>query len=233
MEPTWAEDFPRLYELYHESDQHDEANYFARLPEELKNPYARPSYERLEEELEQLDDGAWQEFKEKVLSYITIMDSRRGYEQLFDLFMEVKGYLYLKSEGCEKIHFIPEGDTKTPDLCARCGSSTVLLEAKTINKSDEEIDWIRANSERPDGRMQAKEVRLGLGDSLKRKIADKINKAKEQLMSYACEGVQRRIVYLIIHLDILRALDPRNLGELVAYIDEQSDEQIEVMHHRI
>ncbi len=228
MEAIWANNFPRLYELYHESEQPNEANYFATFHEDLKKPCAQPLYERLEEELEQLDSDAWWGFKQKVLRYITIIDSRRGYSQLFDFFNEAKGYLYLKSEGCEEIRFIPEETNGTPDLIARCGGSVCLLEVKTVNKSKDEINIIKANSERPVVRMQVIEGRLGLDDSLKRRITRKINKAKKQLMSYVCDGIQRRIVYLIIHLDIALASDSRNRDELVAYIDEQGDEQIEV-----
>ena len=72
MKPTWAKVFPKLYELYCESDQADEANYFTAFDNVLKMPLARFRYEQLEEELGQLDDVAWQEFKQRVLTYVTI-----------------------------------------------------------------------------------------------------------------------------------------------------------------
>ncbi len=240
MHPIWAVDLPRLYELYRDSDTTSKANYFIFINFEnaVNIPDVRSHFKHLEEDLQQLDDNAWRELKQKACKYITIKDKtikdkRPRYEQLFDTLSEVKGYLYLKSEGCTEVHFIPEENTPTPDLYGRCGSSGILMEVKTLNKSDDELDWIKANSELRNGHMTARGVRTGLGDLFKNKIIDTIDTAKEQLMSYACEGVKRRIVYLIIHLDILYALDPRNLGELVAYIDGQSDEQIEVMHHRI
>ena len=231
MKPAWAEDFPRLYELYCESDQANEANYFTAFGDVLRMPLARSRYEQLEEELKQLDNIAWKEFKERVLRYVTTRDSRREYNQLFECFNEVKGYLYLKSEGCKEIHFIPEEkNIATPDIRAHRGSSVVLLEVKTINKSEAEIDWLIANSELRDGRMQAKQVLQGLGDPLKHKIAEKISDAKRQLLDYPCKGVKRRIVYLVINLDIPHALDPRNFNELAAYIQLQGDKQIEVMY---
>jgi len=230
---SWAENFPRLYELYRNSDQENEANYFASFDEVLKNPLAQSHYERLEEELTQLSDVAWQEFKQKVLRYVTIRDSLRGYNQLFECFNEVKGYLYLKSEGYKEIHFIPKEDSKTPDLRACCGSSIVLLEVKTINTSADEIKWIRENSEiGADGvrHMEAREVRQGLNQGLNDKITKAVEEAREQLLSHACEGVEHRIVYLVIHLDRLLALDSSNLIKLAAYIGKQGDEQIEVKH---
>ncbi len=238
MKPTWAEGFPRLYELYLESDKACEANYFAKLDEALEMPGRRPHYEQLEKGLQQVEDTAWQEFRLKVRKYITIKDDRRGYSQLFDCFNEVKGYLYLKSEGCDEIHFVPEKEKKgikSPDLCAHSKDTMVLLEVKTINRSDDEINWICRNSKiGANGvrRMEAKEARQGLTDPLKVKIAEKINLAEDQLVTYACEGVKRRIAYLVINLDILDELDQRNRSELEKYIQLQGDnhKQIEVTY---
>ena len=223
MKPTWAGDFPKLYELYRESDQADEANYFTAFDNILRMPLARFHYEQLEEELRQLDNVAWQEFKQKALAYVTTKDSRRGYNQLFECFNEVKGFFYLKTEGCQKIHFIPEANITSPDLRACYRSSTVLLEVKTINKSEVEIDWFIAAP-------QAKEAIQGLGDPLKRKIVDKISEAKRQLLDYVSEGVKRRIVYLVINLDIPHALDRRNFDDLAVYMQTQGDTQIEVQY---
>lgn len=177
---------------------------------------ARLDYEQLEKELDQVDKGAWQEFKQKVRPYITTKDSQRGHNQLFECFNEVKGYLYLETEGCGNIHFIRESNITHPDLRACYGSSIVLLEVKTCNKSDAENEWIKANSQF--GSMQVKNAIQGLGDPLKQKIAEKISEAKRQLLNYASDGVKRRIVYLVISLDVLLALDPRNLNDLAAYI---------------
>ena len=230
---TWSKAFPKLYELYCDSDQVNSENYFKEFGDALKMPLARSYYDQLEKELEQLDDIAWQEFKQKVLKYVTINDSHRGYNQLFECFNEVKGYLYLRSEGCDKINFIPEGDEERPDIRASYKSSVVLMEVKTINKSDAEIEWVRMNAEiGADGirHPEAKEVQRGVNDQLKLKIKDTNFKAKNQLLAYHCEGVMRRIVYLLINLDILYALDPRNYDDLAVYIQQQSDSQVEVAH---
>jgi Holliday junction resolvase-like predicted endonuclease len=237
MEPTWPKDFPRLYELYRESEQDNEANYFKDFDSILTIPPdrspARSSFERLEKETEELDEAAWQAFKQKVRrykSYITKKHELRGYQQLFDLLNEVNGYLYLKSNGCEEIQFISEKNVTTPDLIACCGSFVVIMEVKTINESKKELDWIIENSKRPYDRLQVRKVRQGLDDSLKRKISDTVSKAKSQLLGYAAEKVDRRIVYLAIRLDILTAKNSRNIDELAAYIQQQSDNQIEVVH---
>ena len=248
MEPAWAKDFPRLYELYRESEQDSETNYFKDFDSVLtippdKSP-ARSSYERLEKELGELDKAAWQELRQKALKCITIKNELRGHNQLFECLNEAKGYLYLNSEGYKEIHFIPKENSKTPDLIARRGSSVALLEVKTINESEDELNWISLNSkeftlywkarlekrEPPVQRKLVREVRQGLDDSLKCKIAVKIWEAKCQLLGYDIEKVDRRIVYLAIRLDILTAMNPRNIDELAAYIQQQSDNQIEVVH---
>ena len=180
MKAKWAEGFPRLYELFSESCQYNEANYFRAFDKTLKMPLARPHYERLEGDISQLDNVAWQEFKLKFLNYIATKPSRRGYNQLFECFNEIKGYLYLKTERCQNIHFIPEDSVTSPDLKACFGDSKVLLEVKTINKSNAEIEWILANSQLG-GDRKAMEAIQGLSDSLKNKITGKINQAKRRL----------------------------------------------------
>ncbi len=234
MKATWSKDFPRLYDLYCESDQHDKANYFATFYEVLENSYARPYYERLEEELGQLDDEAWQELKQEASKWVTVRGNLRGYQQLFNILSEVKGYLYLKSEGYE-VRFIPREKGQTPDLYGygRSGSSGVLMEIKTVNISDDELRWVEANSEiGADGirHPTVGEVRTGLGDSLTSKILDTINTARDQLTSYPCTCAQRKIVYLIINPDLLLALDSRNIDELRAFLEEQGNNQVEIKY---
>ncbi len=236
MKATWSKDFPRLYDLYCQSDQHNKANWFADFDEVLENPLARPHFERLEGELGQLDDEAWRELKQKVSKskYVTVRENLRGWRQLFSILSEVKGYLYLKSEGYE-VRFIPEEKGQTPDLYGygRSGTSGVLMEVKTINISDCEIKWRKANSEiGSDGKrhMTAKQVRTGLGDSLEKKILDTINRAMGQLKSYPCNCAQRKIVYLIINPDRLLALDSRNIYGLIAFLEKQGNNQVEIKY---
>ncbi len=236
MPPAWAVDFPRLYELYSDSDTTSNENYFIFINFEnnVDRPNVRAVFKQLEEDLQQLDGNAWQGLKQKAVKYVTIKDKRNDkrsrYEQLFDTLSEVKGYLYLRSEGCTEIHFIPEEGTQTPDLYGRHGNSGILMEVKTINRSDDELDWIKANSELRNGRMTPRTVLRVLSDSLKCKIIGKINIAKKQLLSYSCNGIQRKIVYLVIEPDLQVALDSRSVEELVAFLEEQDNDQVEVKH---
>ena len=191
---------------------------------------ARDQYEGLEKDLQQLDYNAWRELKQKAIKYVAAKHRRRAYEQLFNTLSEVKGYLYLKSEGCTEVHFIHEENTPTPDLYGRCGSTGILMEVKAINPSDNELDWIRANSELRNGRMTARGVQTSLPASLKRKITGTINKAKKQLINYPHNEVQREIVYLVIKLDIGTSLNSRNLDELAEYIRRKDNEPFQVKY---
>ena len=178
MKASWGQTYPRLYEIFCESDRDNRQNYFWDFDETLGNPLAQPHYERLEEDLQQLDKKAWQELKKKACGDVTAENNRRGYEQLFNDLSEAKGYLYLKSEGYTEVRFIPKENTQTPDLYGCRGSSGILMEVKTINISDEELNYLKANRELRNGHMQARDVRNGLSDSLKSKIINTINKAK-------------------------------------------------------
>jgi hypothetical protein len=230
MEPAWAVNLPRLYDLYRNSDITSATNYFNKFELVLDSPYARTQYEELEQNLQQLADNAWQELKQKALKHVDTKHTLRAWEQLFNTLSEVKGYLYLKSEGCKEIQFIPKGNTPTPDLYGQCGSTGILLEVKAINPFDIDLQWIKANSELHNGRMTAREVQTGLPVSLKRKITNGINAARKQLMSYPYKRVNRRIAYLVIKLDIGVTLDSRNFNELEAYMKQLDNEQIEVKY---
>ena len=81
-EATWAVDFPRLYELYLDSNTACKANYFANFENVVNYPPARSQYQRLEEDLQQLDSISWQELKKKAIKYVAAKDKHRAYEQL-------------------------------------------------------------------------------------------------------------------------------------------------------
>jgi len=231
IKPKWAGDFPRLYELSRDCEQGNEGKYFEYIESALDLLWgARQKYEKIEEELQQLDNDAWQELKKKACKYVASKHKLRGWQQLFNTLNEAKGYLYLKSEGCTGIHFIPEGRDKNPDLYGRCGNSVFVIEVKTINESEDEIDWIQENSKYQNGCVSAREAHSGLDDTLKGKIIKTINAAKEQLKSKEFSGAQRKIVYLVIRLDILVSININNIDKLATYIGEQSSKQIEVKH---
>ena len=115
--PTWAGDFPRLHELCLAGDTANEPNYFANFEDALRLLGAPELYKRLEDDLQQLDVNSWRGLKKRVVKYTAIREEDRGWDQFFHILSEAKGYLYLKSLGCDEIRFIPEEDgVRTPDL---------------------------------------------------------------------------------------------------------------------
>ena len=229
MEANWRQTFQRLFEIFSESDQDNTSNYFQNFEDDLRSPLAQTAYERLEGELQQLDKCAWQQLKQKALGSVTVKDGLHRYSQLFDCLNEAKGYIYLKSEGYKQIQFIPRREEiQTPELVGCCGKHKVLLEVKTLNQSEKETKLINSNSQ-PGNSKQLILSQPGLSDEFKRKIMDKVLQANSQLMSYADDEVHRRIVFLIINLDISLAADAKNIDEIRDYVRQQSDNHIEVV----
>lgn len=244
MKPIWAEEFPRLYEVYCESEQANAANYFEDFGRVLGSPLAQSAYKKLEVELEQLEDIAWQELKQKAINYVVAKDERRAWSQLFDILNEAKGYLYLKSEGCKKIHFIPEcKGSKTPDIRAQCGCSIALLDVKTINVSDEEINYLRYNTEHRDnprlrvfGPESISIPMQRIRRRIKRRIKDAVEQGRKQLFEYAkrwcpADSPKRMTIYLIIHPDAKHIWTQQDIDNLSTYVSElQVREQIEIRY---
>lgn len=233
MNYTWSEDYPRLFELYREAKQRGLNNFFQDLAGKIKKTPDFDVFRNLEEDLSALDSRSWADFKSKVFRCSMEKQEPRGYSQLVDCLNEVKGYLYLKEQGYSNIEFIPESSNATPDIRAISENQTVaLLEVKTVHVSDEEIKYLTENMERIKSGTDAilRDVSLGIPEGLKNKLMDSIGKACRQLLNYEPSTNARRIVYLIITLDITLALDPRNYGKLSSFLDRQSNEKVEVRH---
>lgn len=189
---------PRLYELYQGTTQGPD-NYFCGLDRLLKNdaPLVRKYYESLEDDLGVLTKSAWVDLKKKATSYVTVKSSRRGWSQLFDALNEARGYLFLLDEGYSDVAFIPEGNDKTPDLRAVKGNQVVLLEAKSLGRSDADIDYLTAGQS---GKM-AQQVLYKIPDGLRRKIESTTMGARRQLLAYEPALSCRRICFLVVEFD--------------------------------
>ena len=83
-----------------------------------------------------LDDEPWQSLMAAAVPRL-YQTKNRGWDPVFDLLNEVKGYIYLKSMQCEDIAFVtPTYERKSPDLRAILNGRPVLCEVKTISTSD-------------------------------------------------------------------------------------------------
>lgn len=105
---------------------------------------------------QQIDRDNWEVFKEKLSgkvlgickrARISIIGKTQRHSPMypkfqgFDCFSEVHGYFYLKEKKrCEKVTFLQKINTtlkKTSDLKGIKGNSTIILDLKTINTSDD------------------------------------------------------------------------------------------------
>ncbi len=221
----WSQ-FPKLYSLFKDSETESEFNYFSVILQRrvLSTSLAQESYLQLEDELSVLSEAAWIQFRQKILPYISKKDPLRHYEQLFNHFNEVKGYVFLSSLGYKRIEFIEEHNSfRTPDLIAKDLNNTALMEVKTINNSNKGLVRIR---ERAAGNV------LGfVPDPLFRKIEKTVRNASEQLLSYSNDGtpINRRIIYLCLKPVVDVLLDNRNIDTLRNFCQNVSDENIEVV----
>ncbi|MCC6569778.1 MAG: hypothetical protein IT315_11130 [Anaerolineales bacterium] len=226
----WSQ-FPKINSLFQASELENSANYFslAIQREVLKSEFIQEFYFRLEKELAFLDETAWNQFRQKVLRYITVVDQTRGYQQLFDCFNEIKGYIFLHSQGYKNIEFIAEiNSAPTPDLIGKDIDRAALVEVKTINHSDNEIVHIKNNSKGQG--MVVRDVLHALPIALTRKIESTIETASKQLLSYNTEvEINRRIVYLYINSDVVLSLDNRNIEALKNFCNGLQSESVEIV----
>jgi hypothetical protein len=193
---NWEIHFLRLSDLYRSSDVTNSSNYF--LQDNVISALSKPSQTavELEKELQKLSANAWTEFKPKALKYVCVTHHRRDHNALFECFNEVKGYISLSSK-YEDIHFIPESSTKTPDLIASSKTSSALMEVKTINESDQELDYFDIPLEERDPLTAEHAV----SESLRAKVSSAISEAEKQLLGDTAHTVHERIIYLVVRLD--------------------------------
>jgi hypothetical protein len=189
--------FPRLFELRDLlPDPLPPQAALPALDDTLMSKGKREFFEGIEAELQRLDDRAWAALKVRFTSWPKKGRPGRELEPLHDALNEARAYNYLRDAGCSNVHFIPvstvEGQ-KTPDLGAEDQGRQVLCDAKTINRSDYEIDRFASG---------------GVGTStldLSPQLLDKVRKtaacAKGQMLSYDPSGKARKIVYMFLNFD--------------------------------
>jgi hypothetical protein len=200
------------------SDRTHPDNYFTKAFEGkfACNPTGtRMSFGPLEKALQGLDGDAWKNLAEKARPWTTKKEPLRQWSQLFNHLYEAFGYEWLAKNGYTSIRFIDrrvKEAKQTPELLGKSATSTALLEVKTINNSDEDIAS-RARRPPPVFNLAAP-----LPEGLKRKLADDVEKARQQLMTFE-EPVDRRIVLVVINPDCafwLNAAVYQEINELAA-----------------
>jgi len=188
-------ELPHLYELYRASDKNHPDNYFLGLY--LIPPNTLAHYKRIDDDLSRLSPEAWQALLHKAKRWVTdrVRKDNRHWTKLFDYLNERKGYIFLLKEGYENIEFIQSSNKSAPDLLGRRESETALLEVKTINISDEDIENRGDLDDPTKGKVQKE--RPDLSCFLRRKITKKVAEAVKQLREFDLKA-DRRICYLVI-----------------------------------
>ena len=190
-------ELPRLYELKDcIDDPASHAAYFRDFDQNLAgSAHVKDIYHRYERDLQGLDDKAWEHLKEEALPRLTAHDNKgRGWQQLFDILNEARAYNYLKSRGCTNLRFIPRSHKRTPDLEGSLALGRLLCEVKTINASDEEIDF-RA------GRKKIRSGQITLPAEFLKKLRTTVECAKQQLLAFDHGRAAVHFVYLNVCFD--------------------------------
>ena len=219
---------PRLYDLYDRSDKTHPDNYFANFPARRAEILFEKIFKQWEETLRALDPKAWEQLTEKTLDSGTKKHPRRQYAQLFDFLNEARGYALLVDRGYDQISFIDckcRQKKKSPDLLGESQNSTAILEVKTIDISDKELDW------RERDQFQTRTV-IGLSDKFREKVCSTIDHARKQLDAYS-KSVDKKIVLLLVRFDMDNILEARNYSALQNLIATNQISGLEIVHEVI
>lgn len=169
----------------------------------------------LEIELAQIENSVWHDFMEKCLPQVNNFDPKYRWANLWNILNEVKGYIFLKKQGFERIEFLRVEKYKTPDIKGWSRHhGTVLLEVKNVNRSEYDTFWpvfpeIRILNSSNSG------IKI-IGSKLKQLYAD----ASEQIFEYCRYNgeVNKKICFFVIDVDMLHHLRIRS--EIEKYICE-------------
>lgn len=216
---------PRFYELLDLIPEPASPDaYFQNSEEKLRFPHVNGIYARRERALQGLDNAAWSHLKGKAARYLTCKDrSGRGWQQLFDLLNEARGYNYLKGLGASFIRFVPEVNGKrTPDLEAALQGQRLLCEVKTLNISQEEL---AVREGRKAGRLSNE-----LSDGFLKKLDSSIEDAIDQMRAYDDEKRARLVVFINPCFDdILGECKEDYFHQIDSHLLRFQDESIEIV----
>jgi hypothetical protein len=175
----------------------------------LALPVKQKHFIHIEADLSGLDPVAWTYLKRKAAPLFERRDQKRGWQWAFDILNQAKAYNYLTQLGCSEVEFIPEPTErgkKTPDLQGRLGTTRVLCEVKTINRSDNEAIAREQSTVR--------DIQFRLPDEFFRKLTDTLANARMQMYSYCPDTYAKKIVYVVLNFD-------DNLHEYIdAYLEQ-------------
>lgn len=175
--------------------------YFQNFEESLReNSQKLAAFRKIEDVLSALDADAWNTLRDTASAHLTRPSTSkgRGWQSLFDVLSEARGYAYLRSIGCSDIRCVGRADRPTPDIEAIHEGRRVLCKVKTINISeDEAVRRRRVYSGTPVARKTPTE----LGAQYLSKLGSTLANAVRQLDAFDPERTARRIVFCVLNFD--------------------------------
>jgi hypothetical protein len=218
MHPAIIERFPRLGMLYQRSKTSAADNYFGIYDSPGLYEGTEKQFARWETLLQALDAASLETFLRKAAGRVSARpNSDRGWGQLVEAVNEVRGYVYAQSLGFTMCRLLDEQAHPFPDVEASGAAGRCLIEVKTIQESDEEIEL----------RGQVQGAQSGLPQRLKRVLRKRYFHAISQIAGHPWANDARRICYMIITLDLRTVLADENKQLLREFISElQSDVEI-------
>jgi hypothetical protein len=221
MHPALIERFPRLGALYQRSNVSMEENYFAIYDTAILAESTEKQFVIWEALLQTLDAVSFETFLRKTAGRVAarLKTPDRGWSQLVEAFNEIRGYQHAINLGYSIARLLDEQSAPLPDVEAVAPTDAkCLLEVKTIQESDEELEK----------RGQIQSAELGLPQRLKRAIRKKYSHAINQIAGHPWAGEARKICYLIINLDLSTVLAEENKDCLKTFIDGLQQNNVEI-----
>lgn len=130
---------------------------------------------------------------------------------------EVRGYQYAQSLGYTTVRLLDEQASPLPDVEASKTDGRCLIEVKTIQESDQELQM----------RGQIQSAESGLPLRLKRVLKKRYLHATNQIAGHPWADHARKICYMVINLDLRTLLADENKELLQAFLRElQTDVEI-------
>ncbi len=218
MHVTITERFPRLGMLYQRSKTSAMDNYFGIYDAPTLHEGTEKQFATWETLLQALDPASLDTFLRKTVGRVSARSNPdRGWSQLVETINEVRGYVYAQSLGFTTCRLLDEQAHPFPDIEASGVEGRCLIEVKTIQESDEEIEL----------RGQVQSAESGIPQRLKRVLRKRYSHAVDQIAGHPWASDARRICYIIITLDLCTVLAEENKDLLQVFIEElQGDVEI-------
>ena len=218
MHPALIKRFPRLGLLWERSKTAARDNYFGIYDSPILLPGTEKQFIIWEGLLQALDSESLNIFLRKAAGKVTAPSNQdRGWAQLVESMNEVRGYQHAQSLGYTTVRLLDEQAQPFPDIEASQTDGRCLIEVKTIQESDKELQMR--------GHIQTTEPGLPL--RLKRLLKKRYSHAITQIAGHPWADHARKICYMVINPDLRTLLADENKELLQAFIHEiQTDVQI-------